>query len=957
AGYQDPGYDPLAYTIEEAHKRGIEVHAWFNVFQTSERNASLVPLPPAAAHPEWICRDINGNPMPAKTCLSPGLEAVRNYTVDVAMEIVNNYDVDGLHLDYVRWNEYTTSSVLAKPAPFQREIDQLDGMLTPEQEENLILYPTDRYLWDAEHPESGGIPAGFDSWEDWWRDGVTMFVKALHDSIQAVKPWVRLSPAALGKFNWSGWNGYNVVFQDAAGWFNKGYVDQLTPMHYHWLTADGFYGMLEGDDPSSWSASIQEGIAAGRLFTVGPGSYRFDEDKVWNNHPSVINRCRQLAWTDGFQFFSYGSWYKHQYWEEAGSTFFGRKTKVRAAKYMWDATPEAPRIALNKIDSLNYELTVSPNNVLDTDHWFAIYRSEDDDLNLDTDEIVRIGFGQSGLTYTDSFDGLQNFDGQYRYFATMLDRVWNESAASGASMADPLPSFAPQVVNTLPMQTDTVVINTGINLTFSKSIEISTLAGQITFDPAVTVVNYRWTDNNRHLQLTLQSNLEFGTNYTLTVSAAVTDVNGTALDGNGDGEGGDDFVLQFRTFDVDNQGPRMLFSYPGMITYENNFIIDDVLNLAFDELIDPVSVDENSIILSDGVRTFTSKSKVFSYTADRSVIGVQPAENLDPAKEYEVLFTHAITDTSGNAMDSSVTLYFETQPYMYSETKMIEDFTGSGVWQRPGYSGSTNGIEDALSYFRITGVVYIPAAKTPFQRKSGEMHYVWNPVFLEPAGSAYLLREYLAASAPKYVTFDTTYILQCYIFGDGSGNDFRFSLSENNGSGYPLEVSQWVNIDWVGWKMIEWDLGDPNSVGSWLGNAVLDGTSYFIDSFQMTHQEGDAMSGTLYFKNLRLVKKEYNIIGGIAKNSSIPVTYQLSQNYPNPFNPSTQITFMLSQPGLTRLTVYDILGRKVKTLLDKELISGEYSISFDGADLATGVYIYELRSGEFLARKKMTLIK
>ena len=70
AGYQYPGYDPLAFAIEEAHNRGLELHAWFNVFQTSSTHNGA----PSTEHPEWICRDQNGIPMTSYRSLSPGLE-------------------------------------------------------------------------------------------------------------------------------------------------------------------------------------------------------------------------------------------------------------------------------------------------------------------------------------------------------------------------------------------------------------------------------------------------------------------------------------------------------------------------------------------------------------------------------------------------------------------------------------------------------------------------------------------------------------------------------------------------------------------------------------------------------------------------------------------------------------------------------------------------------------------
>ena len=126
AGYEDPGYDPLTKAIELAHEKGMEVHAWFNVFQTSSTHLGS----PAYENPEWICRDQNGTAMSSYRSLSPGLPAVREYTIKVAMEIVNNYDIDGLHLDYVRWNEHTNSN--RQSLDTESEIAGLDGMISEE---------------------------------------------------------------------------------------------------------------------------------------------------------------------------------------------------------------------------------------------------------------------------------------------------------------------------------------------------------------------------------------------------------------------------------------------------------------------------------------------------------------------------------------------------------------------------------------------------------------------------------------------------------------------------------------------------------------------------------------------------------------------------------------------------------------------------------------------------------
>ncbi|MBN2355079.1 T9SS type A sorting domain-containing protein [candidate division KSB1 bacterium] len=88
-----------------------------------------------------------------------------------------------------------------------------------------------------------------------------------------------------------------------------------------------------------------------------------------------------------------------------------------------------------------------------------------------------------------------------------------------------------------------------------------------------------------------------------------------------------------------------------------------------------------------------------------------------------------------------------------------------------------------------------------------------------------------------------------------------------------------------------------------------------------------------------------------------PDRYELSQNFPNPFNPKTDIIFRVRQDGLVALKVYDILGREVKTLVNKKMNAGTHRISFDGRDLPSGMYLYAITAGGFHDVKKMVLIK
>ena len=106
--------------------------------------------------------------------------------------------------------------------------------------------------------------------------------------------------------------------------------------------------------------------------------------------------------------------------------------------------------------------------------------------------------------------------------------------------------------------------------------------------------------------------------------------------------------------------------------------------------------------------------------------------------------------------------------------------------------------------------------------------------------------------------------------------------------------------------------------------------------------------------------------GGVAKISaepdstttvSLPITFSLSQNYPNPFNPVTTIRYSIEKTSHVKLQIYNILGKLVETLVDEERLAGPYSLSWDGARFASGVYFYRLDVGNRAVVKKMLLMK
>ncbi|MDZ7625397.1 MAG: T9SS type A sorting domain-containing protein [Ignavibacteriaceae bacterium] len=91
--------------------------------------------------------------------------------------------------------------------------------------------------------------------------------------------------------------------------------------------------------------------------------------------------------------------------------------------------------------------------------------------------------------------------------------------------------------------------------------------------------------------------------------------------------------------------------------------------------------------------------------------------------------------------------------------------------------------------------------------------------------------------------------------------------------------------------------------------------------------------------------------------SGLPQDFNLSQNYPNPFNPTTNIEYTIPEASFVQLKVYDILGNEVATLVNEEQSAGTYKADFSGNDLASGLYIAKLQTGNYTKTIKMSLLK
>ena len=110
--------------------------------------------------------------------------------------------------------------------------------------------------------------------------------------------------------------------------------------------------------------------------------------------------------------------------------------------------------------------------------------------------------------------------------------------------------------------------------------------------------------------------------------------------------------------------------------------------------------------------------------------------------------------------------------------------------------------------------------------------------------------------------------------------------------------------------------------------------------------------------NRRVYFDRYAAVTRIPNNQNIiPEDYSLGQNYPNPFNPQTKIDFAIPKNGIVSIKLYDITGKEIATILNREMSKGSYTVDFNASSISTGVYFYKLVSGNFTATKKMMVIK
>lgn len=210
---KSPGYDALKFAIDECHRRGMELHAWVVAIPVGKWNATGCARL-RKRHPGLVKK------IGAEGYMDPEKPQTAEYLADLCAEITGNYDVDGIHLDYIRYHE----------------------------------------TWPMKVSRRQG------------RANITNIVRAISHRVKSIKPWVKMSCSPIGKykdlsrFSSYGWNAYERVCQDAQAWLRDGLMDALFPMMY--FRGNQFYPFALDWSEQSYGRIVAPGLG---IYFMSPG--------------------------------------------------------------------------------------------------------------------------------------------------------------------------------------------------------------------------------------------------------------------------------------------------------------------------------------------------------------------------------------------------------------------------------------------------------------------------------------------------------------------------------------------------------------------------------------------------------------------------------------------------------------------------------------------------------------
>jgi uncharacterized lipoprotein YddW (UPF0748 family) len=332
----EPFYDPLALWIEQAHARGLELHAWFNPFRARQSQATS---PAATNHlsltqPAWV--KAYGDQL----WIDPGESAAADHTLAVFMDVLRRYDVDGIHIDDYFY-----------PYP-----------VTQGKESKVELDFPDQPSWQR-YVDAGATLTR----NDWRRSNVDALIGRIYAAIRNIKPWVRfgVSPFGLGRTELRpsgirGFSQYHKLYADVERWLHQGWMDYLVPQLYWRMdqTAQAFIPLLD-----YWHAQNPRGrnIYAG-LFTSNIAAPGPDTKSAWapEEITNQIAAVRKRAPGSGHVHFSMVALTENRQGiaDTLASQTYGKPALVPASPWLESGAPAAPLADLTSRPNGDFELSL-----------------------------------------------------------------------------------------------------------------------------------------------------------------------------------------------------------------------------------------------------------------------------------------------------------------------------------------------------------------------------------------------------------------------------------------------------------------------------------------------------------------------------------------------------------------------------------------------------------------------
>ena len=394
----DPFWDPLQFMIEQCHARGMELHAWLNPYRvTSNDKEQLHPDHLYFKKPEIFKR------YGRQLYFDPGEPESVAHTVRVIADIVTRYDVDAIHFDDYFY-----------PYPVQFEEFHDDASFT-------------KY----------GAAQGFEYWQkgDWRRHNVETLIKAVNDTIKAIKPWVRFGISPFGIHRnlkdtpdgsgsaTNGLSNYEELFADVPAWAEKGYIDYIVPQLY-WRIG---HPAADYDVLIHW---WNDKNYKGQLY-IGQSIGTFNEPDLDN--PAITQTARKMQLVRDLPNVDGNVWWPG--WRLAEKTGFNLPDSLRLVYQKYpalipaytdlDAVAPAPVASIHASHKEIAWKTTPTDDVMQQPHFYIVYRfaaGEPVDLSQSSHIVA--------ITRQTSYKPSEKRKGKYHYVVTVVDRCWNESEPS-----------------------------------------------------------------------------------------------------------------------------------------------------------------------------------------------------------------------------------------------------------------------------------------------------------------------------------------------------------------------------------------------------------------------------------------------------------------------------------------------------------------------------------------------